>query len=185
MAKRVFFSFHYQDVIDLRANVVRNHGLTKGNSAGFFDHSLWESVKRAGPTALKRLINDGLHGSSVTCVLIGSETYTRPWVRYELLKSFVRGSSLLGIHINSIKGQDRLTKVLGSNPLASVGVTYSADGQTATLWEWQGGQWARYMEIDGSADYPVDVASQYRGQGYLGGHPNPATDRHLKTGHHP
>lgn len=25
MAKRVFFSFHYQDVIDFRANVVRNH----------------------------------------------------------------------------------------------------------------------------------------------------------------
>src|ERR1700692_3506244 len=100
MAKRVFFSFHYQDVIDLRANVVRNHGLTKGNSAGFFDHSLWESAKRTGPTALKRLINDGLHGSSVTCVLIGSDTYVRPWVRYELLKSFVRGNALLGIHIN-------------------------------------------------------------------------------------
>jgi hypothetical protein len=29
MAKRVFFSFHYQDVIDFRANVVRNHWLTK------------------------------------------------------------------------------------------------------------------------------------------------------------
>ena len=29
MARRVFFSFHYQDVIDFRANVVRNHWLTK------------------------------------------------------------------------------------------------------------------------------------------------------------
>jgi MTH538 TIR-like domain (DUF1863) len=64
MAKRVFFSFHYRDVSELRANVVRNHGLTKDHSSGFFDASLWESVKRNGPTALKRLINDGLENTS-------------------------------------------------------------------------------------------------------------------------
>ena len=29
MAKRVLFGFHYQDVIDFRANVVRGHWLTK------------------------------------------------------------------------------------------------------------------------------------------------------------
>ena len=29
MAKRVYFCFHYQDVIDFRANVVRNHWMTK------------------------------------------------------------------------------------------------------------------------------------------------------------
>jgi Thoeris protein ThsB, TIR-like domain len=68
MAKRVFFSFHYRDVVDLRANVVRNHGLTKDDNAGFFDASLWESVKRSGPAALKRLINDGLENTrSLAC----------------------------------------------------------------------------------------------------------------------
>jgi hypothetical protein len=166
MAKRVFFSFHYKDVVDLRANVVRNHGLTKDDNAGFFDASLWESVKRSGPAALKRLINDGLENTSVTCVLIGSETYVRPWVRYELLKSFRRGSSLLGIHINSIKGKDQLTKPLGPNPLASVGVTFSADGRTGTLWEIVNGKWVKYEEIDGSADYSTNVAEQYRGKGF-------------------
>jgi hypothetical protein len=42
MAKRVFFSFHYQDVIDFRANVVRQHWLTKPDreAAGFFDASI-------------------------------------------------------------------------------------------------------------------------------------------------
>ena len=86
------FSFHYRDVVDLRANVVRNHGLTKDDNAGFFDASLWESVKRSGPAALKRLINDGLENTSVTCVLIDSESYVRPWVRYELLQSFRRAN---------------------------------------------------------------------------------------------
>ena len=32
MAKKVFFSFHYQDVIDFRANVVRNHSSFKLSS---------------------------------------------------------------------------------------------------------------------------------------------------------
>ena len=36
MARRCFFSFHYQDVIDFRANVVRNHNITKDDNGGFF-----------------------------------------------------------------------------------------------------------------------------------------------------
>ena len=30
MAKRVYFAFHYQDVIDFRANVVRKHNFLGG-----------------------------------------------------------------------------------------------------------------------------------------------------------
>ena len=43
MAKNVFFSFHYQDVIDFRANVVRNHWVVseKQSAAGYFDKSIW------------------------------------------------------------------------------------------------------------------------------------------------
>ena len=57
MANRVFFRFHYQDVIDFRANVVRNHWLTKPDrqEAGFFDASLWEDVKKKGDISIKRL----------------------------------------------------------------------------------------------------------------------------------
>ncbi len=49
MARRVFFSLHYQDVvIDFRANVVRNHWLTKPDrkDAGLFDASVWEKEKK-------------------------------------------------------------------------------------------------------------------------------------------
>jgi hypothetical protein len=101
MANRVFFSFHYQDVIDFRANVVRNHWLTKPDreAAGFFDASIWETAKKQGDIALKRLINGGLENTTNTCVLIGTNTYARPWVRYELLKSFKRGNHLLAVHI--------------------------------------------------------------------------------------
>lgn len=169
MARRVFFSFHYQDVIDFRANVVRQHWVTKPDreAAGFFDASIWESAKRTGSVALKRLINSGLDRTTVTCVLAGSETYLRPWVRYEILKSFRKGNSLLTVHINSIKGRNQATKSKGPNPLSYVGVTFSNSGDTATLWELVNGAWREYTAIDGSSSYRTGgVAPQYRGKGY-------------------
>lgn len=168
MANRVFFTFHYKDVIDFRANVVRNHWLTKPDreAAGFYDASIWETARKKGDVALKRLINGGLENTSNTCVLIGSSTYARPWVRYELLKSFKRGNHLFGVHINSIKGKDGLTKANGPNPLEYVGVTFSTSGVTATLWEKVGDNWVEYDKIDGSASYEFQVSQKYRGNGY-------------------
>ena len=62
MGNRVFFSFHYQDVVDFRANVVRNHWVAKPNreAAGFYDASLWEAAKKQGQTAreLQQYINE-------------------------------------------------------------------------------------------------------------------------------
>lgn len=168
MAKRVFFSFHYKDVSDFRANVVRNHWMTKPDReiCGYYDASIWESAREQGDTALKRLINAGLEQTSNTCVLIGSETCERPWVRYELLKSFKKGNHIFGVHINSIKCRNGQTKLTGPNPLEYVGVTYSESGLTATLWEKTNGAWVQYDKIDGSSSYRVEVGSQYRGKGY-------------------
>lgn len=169
MAKRVYFAFHYQDVIDFRANVVRNHWMTKPDreEAGFFDASIWETAKRTSPVAVKRLINGGLDGTSVTCVLIGSQTFARPWVRYEILKSFKKGNRLFGVHINSITGKDTLTKSQGPNPFDYVGVTYSSSGETVTLHEHTNGAWKEFSEVDDASSYRVaPVPQQYRGNGY-------------------
>lgn len=168
MAKRVFFSFHYQDVIDFRANVVRNHWMTKSDreQAGFFDASVWEESQKKGNIALKRLINGALDNTSNTCVLVGTETYLRPWVRYEILKSFKRGNHLLAVHINSITDKNKKVKTLGSNPFDFVGVRYSDDGKTATLLEWLNDKWVDYDQIDNSATYAVNVGLDRRGKGF-------------------
>lgn len=168
MAKRVFFSFHYQDVIDFRANVVRNHWMTKPDreEAGYFDASVWETARRQGETALKRLINGALENASNTCVLIGSDTYERPWVRYEILKSFRRGNHMFAVYINGIKGKDGTIKALGLNPFSQVGVTFSEDGSTATLWEITNNDWVMYDQIDGSPHYQSRVNEKYRGKGF-------------------
>lgn len=97
MAKRLFFSFHYKDVIDFRANVVRKHWALKDDreEAGYFDASIWEEAKKQNEIGLKRLINGALENTSATCVLVGSDTYARPWVRYEISQSIYRGTVYL------------------------------------------------------------------------------------------
>lgn len=167
MAKRVFFSFHYQDVVDFRANVVRNHWLTKPDreSAGFFDASVWETAKKTSKLAVKKLINGGLEGTSVTCVLAGTETYSRPWVRYELLKSINRGNPVFAVQINSIAGKDERTKTEGPNPLDYLAVRYDSAGTTATYLEHVSGSWREYEEIAGTANHQTPlVPIQFRGK---------------------
>ncbi len=118
MARKIFFSFHYQR--DLwRVNVVRNSGLIEGiSAAGFHDQSLWEETRRKGDDAVKRLIDTGLVGTSVTVVLIGAETANRKFVTYEIEESIARGNGLLGIWINHIKDQDGRTDARGLVPAA-------------------------------------------------------------------
>jgi hypothetical protein len=100
MAKRVYFAFHYQDVIDFRANVVRKHNFAEGvKSAGYYDYSIWEETKKTSPLALKKLINSELENTSVTVVLVGSDTWSRRWVRYEIFESIRRGNHVFGIHL--------------------------------------------------------------------------------------
>ena len=156
MAKKVYFAFHYADVVDFRANVVRNHNFTKGvEGAGYYDNSIWEESKKKGDIALKRMINAELENTSVTAVLIGSQTYARRWVRYELMKSVERGNRLLGIHINSIKGKDEQTKPLGPDPLANLGLQIGADGKRGNPTEWDGQKWVFYSDLD-----PFDISEQ-------------------------
>lgn len=116
MARRVFFSFHYKNDV-WRSNTVRNSGTFEGQAAaGFYDASLWESAKAKGDDALRRLINDGLKGTSVTAVLIGAETAQRRWVNYEIDKSLERGNGLLGVYIDQLKDRDGRTARRGAVP---------------------------------------------------------------------
>ncbi len=149
MAKRVYFAFHYQDVIDFRANVVRKHNFLGGvEAAGYYDHSIWEDAKKTSPMALKRLINGELQNTSVTAVLIGTHTWARRWVRYEIMKSVERGNRVLGVHINAITGKDQLTKVAGPNPFDALGLEISADGTRARPTEWTDNKWVYYSDLE-------------------------------------
>ena len=74
MARRCFYSFHYQPD-NWRASQVRNMGVIEGNQpVGDND---WETVKRGGDRAVENWIADQMSGRSCTVVLIGAETAGR------------------------------------------------------------------------------------------------------------
>lgn len=130
MARQVYFSFHYDDV--QRANIVRNSQTIRAadEEVGYYDHSLWEEAKTKGASAIESLIDEGLSGASVTVVLIGTETYRRSWVLYEIAESHNQGMGLLGIHINGIGDWNGLADAPGPNPLAEVSVPAPLGGRT-------------------------------------------------------
>jgi hypothetical protein len=117
MARRVFFSFHYDRDV-WRASVVRNSWMTQDREeAGFFDASLWEEARREGEAAIKRLIDRGLENTTVTAVLIGSQTASRSYVGYEIDQSCRRGNGLVGIYVHNILDRTRARDTPGANPL--------------------------------------------------------------------
>ena len=101
MARKVFFSFKYEDVS--RAMIVRNSNVIRGDvKAGFIDKADFEAVKKKGDQAIKDWINDQLEGTTVTAVLVGAKTCNSRWVKYEIEQSIKRGNGLLGIDISKI-----------------------------------------------------------------------------------
>jgi hypothetical protein len=102
MARKVFFSFKYEDVS--RAMVVRNSWVTQGReAAGFIDAADFEKLKKQGDKAIQAWIDAQLNGTSVTVVLVGEETCSSRWVKYEIEKSQHLGHGLLGIDVSKIK----------------------------------------------------------------------------------
>jgi len=108
MARKVFFSFKYEDVS--RAMVVRNSWVIQGRqAAGFIDAADFEKVKKRGDDAIKSWIDGQLNGTTVTVVLVGALTCNSRWVKYEIEASKKRGNGLLGIDVSKIKDLKRAT----------------------------------------------------------------------------
>jgi hypothetical protein len=117
MARRVFFSFHYDR--DVRRIVqVRNSWIVRRESEAqpFYDKAEFEEAKkRAG--GIEKWIEQQLSGTSVTAVLFGAETYERPWVRHEIKRSYELGKGILAIDIHNVKDPQLGVDEQGKNPL--------------------------------------------------------------------
>ncbi len=164
MAPRVYFCFHYDDVKTFRANVVRNHDLTKETGeAGFFDASIWEDAELHGAGAVKNLINRSLENTSVTCALIGTVTWKRRWVRYEILKSYDRGNKLLGVHINGVEDKNQQVFPQGRNPFDYLGFFISEHDKKLTYYEHDGTEWKTYQDLPPKS---TSFEAKWCGRGY-------------------
>ncbi|MDM7945480.1 MAG: TIR domain-containing protein [Oceanibaculum nanhaiense] len=169
--RRVFYSFHYADII--RVNNVRNTERFKAKilevPQSHYDRSLWESSKCTSPENLKRLIREGIENTSVVCVLIGTYTWARPWVRHEIARSVIDQKGLLAVDLNSIRHHHyRCSHPLGPNPLSFMAVGKMQDG-TYRLFERNyrvmNGQWQWCWDFYGGYTAAVPLPK------YL---PNPA-----------
>ena len=119
MGRQTFFSFHFERDV-WRAAQVRNSWVVRRENersgAGFWDAASWEEVKRRGEDAIHRWIDRQLDGTSVTVVLIGAETSERPYVGYEIKRSYEKGNGLVGVYIHNIRDSNGRTDSRGANP---------------------------------------------------------------------
>ena len=90
----------------MRVNNVRNTWKIKHpdstTNRSFYDSSLWEARKLTNPDSIKQLIRLGVLGTSAVCVLAGSMTWNRRWIKYEIARAIIDGRGLLTVHLNSI-----------------------------------------------------------------------------------
>ncbi|MDH1692365.1 MULTISPECIES: TIR domain-containing protein [unclassified Pseudomonas] len=145
MARRTFFSFHYQEDVWRVFNVRKCWDIGKDREAdGFFDGSVFEASKKEGDDALKAFLREGLKNTSVTCVLAGQYTAARRWVRYEIVRSVLKGNGLLTVDIHGIRNDKQVLGVKGPDPLAEVGV-YLSKGKLYFA-ELKAGKWVQYSD---------------------------------------
>jgi hypothetical protein len=134
----------------------------------FYDSSLWESRMLEGDEAIKRLIREGVCYTSAVCVLAGSGTWERRWVRYEIARAIIDGRGLLTVHLNSIRHHvTRTPHTRGYNPLDFMAIgKVQADvwqparyylfekrlvADSAGRWQWG---WHRYDDYTLAVDLP-------------------------------
>ncbi|KFF62085.1 TIR domain-containing protein [Pectobacterium brasiliense] len=146
MPRRTFFSFHYKPDI-WRAWNVRNSWVVKEDNEidqGFFDSNVFEASKKENDYALKTFLRKGLENTSVTCVLAGTQTWTRRWVRYEIARSVIKGNGLLTVYIHGVQNNDKETSIKGANTLDQMGLYRTEHG--IFLAEWKGEKWVKYTD---------------------------------------
>ena len=101
---------------------MRNSWVTKKDTetAGFVDSADFEEVKKGGDAAIKKWIDKQLEGTSVTVVLIGKDTSSREYIKYELEQSWKKGNGILGIYIHQIKDREGNKGTKGDNSFGPI-----------------------------------------------------------------
>ncbi|WP_116809997.1 TIR domain-containing protein [Steroidobacter cummioxidans] len=109
----VFYSFHFANDV-FRVQQVRNMGVIEDNSPVSVNE--WEEIKRKGDLNIKKWIDENMAYRRCVVVLVGSETASRKWVRYEIKKAYDSGKGLFGVYIHNLKDPRNGASIRGANP---------------------------------------------------------------------
>ena len=115
MAHSAFYSFH-NNPDSWRASQLQDLGVVDGNKPATDND--WEELKRGGDLAIRKWISDQMEGKSVAIVLIGKNTASRIWIRYEIDQAWKDGKGVLGVHINNLEDSKGNVSVKGSSPFS-------------------------------------------------------------------
>lgn len=161
MARRAFYSFHYE-LDNWRASQVRNMGIVEGNRPAMDND--WEAVKKGGDAAIQKWINNQLYGKSVAIILIGAKTAGRKWIKYEIKTAWEEGKGVLGIHIHNLKDRNGNTTTKGRNPFDDLTVKGKSMSSIVQAYD----PWALfstpYEHIKGNLAEWIETAIKVRGQ---------------------
>lgn len=122
MPRSSFVSFHYQQDHWRVQQILR---------MGSLDHQeelpsqRWEEVKRQGESAVQAWIDKEMNYKQAVIVLIGSQTASRKYVKYEIARAWSIRKPLLGIRIHGLKDSQQRVDRPGANPFASFGFSDS------------------------------------------------------------
>ena len=93
----VFISHYGEDEpqLDRLKERLKEAGCTVRNSS--IEKKDYHDDKVANSTIAKEL-RDGIKWAGTVIVLIGEDTYTRPWVNYEIRSAYLKGKKIIGIY---------------------------------------------------------------------------------------
>lgn len=160
MARKVFFSFHF-GVDSWRASQVRQIGALEGNEP--VSDNDWETIKRGGDAAIERWIASQMKGRTCAVVLVGAQTASRPWVKYEIRKAWESGLGVVGIRIHGLKDRAQQTSMPGANPFVAFNLQQTPLSQIVSLHDPAGfDSKAVYASIEKNLDAWIEAAIKIR-----------------------
>ena len=97
--RNVFISFHMED--EAQVGLLRHQAKNEKFNLNFSDYS----VKKPFNNRWKARCEERIKQSSITVVMIGTDTYKRPAVLWEINKSYELGKKVIGVRIHK-NGKD-------------------------------------------------------------------------------
>lgn len=154
----VFYSFHYDRDIK-RVKLIEN--MRALDFQKVLNHQEWEQVKKGGDTAVRNWIDSQMLYKNAVIVLIGKETSSRRWVKYEIKKSWEDKRPLLGIRIHGLSSMGDGADPKGSNPFDVVAGVYGVPVFDPTQTDWRTGK----IDTKATYNYLADNLKSWSTQG--------------------
>ena len=130
-SRHVYFAFDLERDLH-RVNQIRGQlaGPLVGQ-AGFFDAAEYAQLVRGDKASIRQAIRERVAGTSVTLVLIGAETASRPFVHLAIETSIANQNGFLGLHVHGVDDQDGKSDLHGPPPILPLEIAFPCD-----LWDW-------------------------------------------------